>query len=276
MLEPTEVDGTSSPALRFGAELRRLRRARGWSQGKLGERLKCSNGLVSYIERGKKTVTHNFAVKSDEVFETGMVFQELWRLINESSFLEGFDEFEAAESRCLQLRAYEMDVVLGILMTEDYLRALEQANVRRGRITQSQADDRVARTLRRQELLNRVPMAEVHAVLDESCLCRPIGGTEVMDAQLAHLEDLMERPNVTLQVAPFELAEARPFARPVVLLDMPNKVTLGYSESLARGYVERDRRALADWRRDYDRLQVESLSIAASRSKIRAVRRNLK
>ncbi|MFE1319495.1 Scr1 family TA system antitoxin-like transcriptional regulator [Kitasatospora phosalacinea] len=269
------TDATHSPALRFGAELRRSRRARGWSQTDLGARMGYSGGLLSYVERGKKPVSRNLAVRADEVFETGGLFHELWRRVAHSSFLEGFDEFAEAEARCVRLRAFEMDVVLGIFMTPEYLAALEQGNVRRGRITQEQADGRVARNVERQRILHRTPAASVHAVLDESCLRRPIGGRAVMDAQLAHLEELSDLPNVTLQIAPFELAEARPFACPMMLLNMPNHVVLGYSECQARGYVERGRDTLAAWESDYDRLQVESMSTAATLARIRVLRKEL-
>ncbi|MFC8716188.1 Scr1 family TA system antitoxin-like transcriptional regulator [Kitasatospora sp. NPDC057198] len=273
--EESGTDATHSPALRFGAELTRARRARGWSQTELGARMSYSGGLISYVERGKKTVTRNFALSADEVFQTGGRFQELWRRVANSSFLEGFDEFAEAEARCVRLRAFEMDVVLGIFMTPEYLAALEQGNVRRGRITQEQADGRVERNSQRQKILYRIPTATVHAVLDESCLRRPIGGRAVMDAQLAHLEELSDLPNVTLQIAPFELAEARPFAHSMVLLNMPNHVVLGYSESQARGYVERGRDTLAAWESDYDRLQVESLSTAATLARVRVLRKEL-
>ncbi|MDT0488872.1 DUF5753 domain-containing protein, partial [Streptomyces doebereineriae] len=42
-----------------------------------------------------------------------------------------------------------------------------------------------------------------HAVLDEAALRRPYGGREVMRAQLRHLIDMSEQPNITLQVMPF-------------------------------------------------------------------------
>ena len=41
------------------------------------------------------------------------------------------------------------------------------------------------------------------AVIDEAALRRPIGGTEVMRAQLERLLDLMRQPNITIQVMPF-------------------------------------------------------------------------
>uniref|UniRef100_UPI001C54DE05 DUF5753 domain-containing protein n=1 Tax=Streptomyces sp. b94 TaxID=1827634 RepID=UPI001C54DE05 len=42
-----------------------------------------------------------------------------------------------------------------------------------------------------------------HAVLDEAALRRPYGEREVMRAQLRHLIDMSEQPNITLQVMPF-------------------------------------------------------------------------
>ncbi|MFI9163555.1 helix-turn-helix domain-containing protein, partial [Kitasatospora aureofaciens] len=50
-MELLEIDSTSSPAVRFGEELRRLRRSRRWSQAELGRRMGYSHGLVSYVER---------------------------------------------------------------------------------------------------------------------------------------------------------------------------------------------------------------------------------
>ena len=40
-------------------------------------------------------------------------------------------------------------------------------------------------------------------VLNETVLRRPVGGCAVMHKQLAHLRDLTERPNITVQVLPF-------------------------------------------------------------------------
>ncbi|MFD8478712.1 helix-turn-helix domain-containing protein [Kitasatospora sp. NPDC059673] len=275
MKDLTEVDGSSSPALRFGEELRRSRRGRGWAQTDLADRMHCSGGLISYIERGKKPISFNFAVKADEVFGAGERFQVLWRQYNNASLLEGFPEFVEAEARCLRLCAFELGVVPGLLQTPAYATAFEAAGVKRGRITQDQADERVKFLLQRQEILTRAPEPRVHIVMDESCLLRPIGGREVMTEQLEHLEALAGRPNITLQVAPFEMAEYRSFRLPTVLLTLPGGVTVGYVESQLRGYVERGRDAVSGLVEDYHQLQVESLSTTASLAKFRAVREGL-
>lgn len=246
-----------------------------WSQTELGRRMGFSNAMVSYVERAKKPVTHNFAVRADEVFGTGGTFYELWRRYSRASLLEGFAEFAEAEARCRRLRTFELGVIPGLFQTPAYAAALEAASVRRGSISQDQADERVAFLVQRQQLLEQKAPPTIHAVLDQSCLLRPIGGRAVMRAQFDHLESLADRSNITVQVAPFELAEQRPFMLPVVLLTLPDRSVVGYAESQLRGYLERGRAPITAWEEDYDQLQVESLSTVASLAMIRAVRKDL-
>ncbi|MER7580214.1 helix-turn-helix transcriptional regulator [Kitasatospora sp. NPDC097691] len=274
-MELQETDSSSSPAVRFGEELRRMRRSRHWSQAELGRRMGYSHGLVSYIERAKKPVTLKFAVAADRVFDTGGTFKELWRRISNASLLEGFAEFVEAEARCRKLRTFELGVIPGLLQTSAYASALEAASVRRGAITQEQAAGRVSLLAGRQRILDRDSPPIIHAVLDESCLLRTVGGATVMGAQLDHLLMLADRPNITIQVAPFRLGEQRPFLLPVVLLTLPDRSVVGYAESHSRGHLERGRESVASWEEDYDHLKVESLDTAASLAMIRAVRKEL-
>jgi transcriptional regulator with XRE-family HTH domain len=276
VLQQAEVDAATAPALRFGAELRRWRIRRGWSQVALSKHMKYSNTLISYIEGGKRPPTMKFAVKADEVFESGGVFYELWERFSRAALLEGVAEFVDAESRCHRLRTFEMGVIPGLFQVPEYTQALATAAVRRGSITSDQARERVAFLAdRQQRMFERKQPAVVHAVMDESCIARTIGGPKVMSNQLDRLAELAELPNVTIQVAPFSLGERRPFTLPIVLLTMPDRSVLGYSESQMRGYLERAREPVSNWERDYDQLQVESLSTSASVAAIRAVRKDL-
>lgn len=276
MLEEPEIDGSSSPFARFAAELRRARRAKGWSQVQTGKRMGYSNTLVSYIEGVKRPPTRKFAVKADEVFETGEAFYELWRRCTRAALLEGFEEFADCEGRCRRLRTFELGVIPGIFQTPAYAAALETAAVQRGSITPVQADERIAYLAARQRrLLEQKTPPIIHAVMDESCLMRPVGGQAVMRGQLDHIEELASRPYITIQIAPLTLAEYRPFLLPLTLLTLPDRTVIGYSESQLRGYLERNRDIVSARDRDYDRLQVESLSTGASLAKIRAVRKDI-
>ncbi|MFJ3794059.1 Scr1 family TA system antitoxin-like transcriptional regulator [Kitasatospora sp. NPDC090091] len=272
-MEQRTVDVLSSPAIRFGQELHRSRRARGWSQVGLSKRLGYSNTLVSYVERAKRAPTRNFAVKADEVFETGGTFYELWRRYAKASLLEGFPEYADAEGRCRRLRSFGLTVVTGLFQVPAYAAALAYAAVARGAITQSQADERVDFLAARQLVLDKKNPPVIHAVLDESCLARPIGGPAVMIKQLDRIAELAARPNVTIQIAPFDLGEHLPFTMPVTLLDLPDSSVVGYAESHARGHLERARERVMEWERQYDQLVVEALPKAASLAVIRKARK---
>ena len=67
------------------------------AQVELGKRMGYSDTLISFIERVRRPPTRNFAVKADEVFETGGTFVELFRRITQAALLEGFEEFADAK-----------------------------------------------------------------------------------------------------------------------------------------------------------------------------------
>lgn len=242
----------------------------------LGKRMRYSDTAISFIERVRRPPTLKFAVKADEVFGTGGTFVELYRRITRAALLEGFEEFADEEARCQRLRSYETGVIPGLFQIPAYAAALTSAAVQRGSTTRDQADESLALlAARQQRILDRPKPPAIHTVLHESCVLQRIGGPEVMAEQLDHLLSLTERPNITVQVAPFSLGELVPFFFPVVLLTLPNRALLGYSETHSRGYLERNATTCAAWERDYDQLLAESLPTGPSLDLIRAVRKGL-
>ncbi|MFD8697027.1 helix-turn-helix domain-containing protein [Kitasatospora purpeofusca] len=274
-MDETVIDVMSSPAVRFGQELARLREARGWSQVGLGKRMGYSNTLISYIERAKRPPTKNFAVKADLVFETGGTFYELWCRHAKEGLLEGFEEFADEEAKCRRVRGFALTIVNGLFQVQEYAEALAYAAVLRGAISQSEAEQRVEFMLARQRVLDRKKLPLIHVVLDEDCLVRTVGGRAVMLKQLDHLVELAVRPNITIQVAPFSLGENLPFTMPVTLLDLHDGTVVGYAESHARGHLERRRETVSVWEREYDQLVVEALPKAASLALVHKARREL-
>ncbi len=89
----------------------------------------------------------------------------------------------------------------GLLQTEDYAHAVVSRGMRGA--PAAEIERRVALRLERQKILVSERAPRFHAVLDEAALRRPYGGREVMRAQLRHLIDMSEQPNITLQVMPF-------------------------------------------------------------------------
>ncbi|XVV04088.1 helix-turn-helix domain-containing protein [Actinosynnema sp. CA-248983] len=100
------------------------------------------------------------------------------------------------------IHTYQNEIAPGLLMTEEYMRALFTDSEARA-LDQTIADAIRAR-LERQEVLTKPDAPEVGFVLSESAIRRVVGGRKVMAGQLDHLIQVAELPNVQLQVMPFE------------------------------------------------------------------------
>jgi hypothetical protein len=112
-----------------------------------------------------------------------------------------FQVYVGLEEAAALIRLYEVQFVPGLLQTPEYARAvvaLGQPGASAGEI-----ERRVSLRIARQELLRKTGAPRLWAMVDEAALRRPIGGGEVMRAQLEQLIEVTKEPNITLQVVPF-------------------------------------------------------------------------
>ncbi|MFC0848466.1 MULTISPECIES: helix-turn-helix domain-containing protein [Streptomyces] len=271
-----ELNPDASPQAAYGARLRSLREARGWTQDELGERTDYSSVHVSAVETGRKPPTLRFSRSADRALGlegTADAFEREYRQIRQGSLLEGFPEYVKHEARAVELRLYEIGIIPGLLQTPEYARVLADSAVRRGAITPEQADDRVSFLAERQASLLRPRPPMVFVAMDESCIRRTVGGAAVMDAQLARLVEFAELPNTLLQVVPYDIGERRTFDLPVNLLTLPDRSVICYAESQAQGNLDRESASVEPMLTAYHQLQAESLSQAASVAMIEQVRK---
>ncbi|MBV6702134.1 helix-turn-helix domain-containing protein [Kitasatospora aureofaciens] len=269
------IDPTSSPWAPFGIQLRRSREAAGLKQEQLAPHCECSPSHLSYVELAHRPPSRRLAELADKALGTGGTLLLMWYQLKHTAILEGFPEYARYEALAEQIRIFEIDVITGLLQTRAYATAIEMGYARQGGATPEQAEERIEFRLARQQVLERTPPPLLHAVLDESCLRRVIGGRDVMVEQLLHLEQLADRSNVVIQVAPYSLGENRPFTRVAHLLTMPNRKILAYGEIEQRGYIDRDSQSVAALTKSYDRLAIEAMNQAESLALIRSVRRDL-
>lgn len=111
-----------------------------------------------------------------------------------------FDAYVGLEEAASEICAYEVQFVPGLLQTEDYARAV----IMLGYSHPKEISRRVKLRRARQAILDRTDPPKLQMVLDEALLRRSIGGSAVMRAQLRHLIEMSQRPNITLQVVPFK------------------------------------------------------------------------
>ena len=273
-----ELNPEASPQAAYGARLRTVRESRGWTQDELGDMAGCTGRHISAMETGRKSATLPFSRRADQIF--GLVgspesFEREWRAIKQGSLLAGFPECLGLERRAAEIRLYEVGVIPGLLQTPEYATVLAESVVRRGVITPEQAQERVAVTAQRQAAVFGGRETMVFAMVDESCLRRPVGGPEVMKAQFDHLVEFAALPNTILQVVPFELGERRPFSLPVTILTMVARSIMSYAESAQQGYVERETTGVLPLLSAYHQMQAVAPSQAASVDIVKQLRKGI-
>jgi transcriptional regulator with XRE-family HTH domain len=197
----------SIPAIRrlqLGRVLRELRKRASLSMDQVGPDLDVSPSSLNRIECGQARV-HPLVVRGaldlfDVPFETVEEVMALAREAYRNTWwtVQGIaaDSYVALETEAVAVRNFELALIPGLLQTEGYARALfalDSAQVREGHLK-----IRMGRV----ERLTGSNALRLHAVVDQSALTRPVGGPDVLRAQLRHLLDLAALPNLTLQVVP--------------------------------------------------------------------------
>ncbi|MFE6688519.1 helix-turn-helix domain-containing protein [Streptomyces sp. NPDC057743] len=226
----------------LGTQLRRLREAAGITREAAGHTIRASHAKISRLELGRVSckerdvadlltlygVTDSAARASFLTLARRTSTPGWWHQYNEvlPSWFETHLGLEAAAS---VIRTYEVQFVPGLLQTAEYARAVAQLG--HPTATAEETEQRVELRMERQQLLTLPDAPRLWAILDEACLRRPLGGSGVMPGQLRHLIEMARLPNVTLQVAPFDLGGHAAAGGPITILrfmepDLPDIVYL--------------------------------------------------
>lgn len=259
MGEPSVPNGfshqeTGPTALRIvlGARLRRLRQECGISREDAGRHIRGSHAKISRLERGQ------VASKERDLADLLTLYQildpearaEFFALRDRanapgwwhqySDVLEDWFELHIGlEEAASLIRTYEVQFLPGLLQTEAYAHAVSRLGYPNA--SPKKLNRLVELRMRRQQLLIREDAPTLWAVVDEAVLRRPFGGRAGMRAQLEHLLKVTELPNVTLQVAPFDVSAAAA-GSPITILrfrepTLPDKVYLEHLTSAV--YLDR-------------------------------------
>jgi len=186
-----------------------------------------------------------------------------------------FSAYVSLESEATVIRLYEPHYVPGLLQTHDYAAAL----LRIGFPNESPEDirRRVDLRLKRQDLLDKPEAPAVWAVLDETVLRRPVGGVEVMRAQIDHLSEVLEYPKVRIQIMRFAVGPHPGAFGPFHYFrfgfsELPDVV---YTESLAGAQYFDQPADVVTYLEVLDRMSVQAEPVARTRETLAALRKEL-
>ncbi|WP_434974921.1 helix-turn-helix domain-containing protein [Streptosporangium saharense] len=282
--------GNSPTILRIllGTQLRRLRVARGVSREDAGYAIRASHAKISRLELGR------VGFKERDVADLLTLYgvldpaerEPLLALATQANapgwwhkygdlLPSWFQVYVGLEEAASVVRNYEVQFVPGLLQSVEYARAVIM--LVHGTASEEEIDRRVALRLARQERLTRQNAPILWAVVDEAVLRRPIGGPKVMAAQLDHLLQVTELPNVRLQIMPFHRGGHAAAGGPFSILrfsdkDLPDVV---YMEQLTSALYVEKREETDHYTQVMDSLCVQAYSISASRSFLRELRERL-
>lgn len=124
------------------------------------------------------------------------------------------------ETEACAVRELSLMYVPGLLQTEDYMRAIFNAD--RVRRTKRVVENDVAvRLIRQRRLTDGEHPLRLTALVDETALRRPIGGAEVMREQLHHVLEAVELERVEVRVLPVAAGWHRGMDGAFILLNFP-------------------------------------------------------
>ena len=290
--EGSRVVASSPTALKrwIAIEMRRLREAAGLDRPTAADRIGKANTVVAHIETGR-----NLPAPSDvEVLlnlygvpERVPFFRDLirtakrgkdWWIGFTDAVPEWFELYLGLESAAARISSYNVQWVPSLFQTREYAEAIHRAGERR--FTEKEIAARVEVRMGRQAVLDRTDDPPfIWCVLDEAALHRAVGGLDVMRAQLKHLLDLADRPNVDLQVLAAESGAHAGAEGTFTILEYPPEFGgdpgTAYVETRQQGVYYEQPAQVIDYRRVFERLQMQAERADRSRDLIAEAGRNL-
>jgi len=211
---PDETTGSTVPRRQLGRYLRDLRNSQRLTVRKAAEQLEWSEAKMWRIETGQTSLRSLDVEAMCRIYgATPELTEALMGLAKETKargwwhaygdvIPEGFDVYIGLEEAASSFSWYESELIPGLFQTESYAHTLIEAD--NPGVGEDEISRRVGLRMARQPLLTRVTAPpQMHVVLNEATIRRPVGGKEVMAEQLTQLAVIGELPNVSLKIMPF-------------------------------------------------------------------------
>jgi transcriptional regulator with XRE-family HTH domain len=212
------MSAPASPTVRrrrLAAELREIRESKGRSGESVAAALRWSPSKISRYERARTGLRPREVERLLDYYQiTGARRALLLELAEDAaqkgwweefadSLSEDYRQFIGLEHEANSIAIWHVDVVTGLLQTENYARHIISSYSRVEPVTPGMIGRMVRVRLQRQQVLNRGEL-ELSVVLDESVLRRRVGNDAVMYEQLQRLAQEADRPNLTLRILPLD------------------------------------------------------------------------
>jgi transcriptional regulator with XRE-family HTH domain len=258
---------------RLARELRRLREDAQLTIEQVAERLELSPSTVSRMETAQVGVRPRDLRELLDIYKVPDARrEELLQIARERRQQPWWQEYRdlpnvvlaGFEADAASISQYSALLVPGLLQIEAYGREVLAAI----RVDARPVDieRRMELRLNRQALLTSESAPHYWVVLDEAVVRRPVGGPEVMAAQLDHLRQAAQLPSVTLQVLPFSAGAHAGMDGEFTIFGYrePEDPDVVYIENTGGDAYIEDAEVTRRYRRIFDHLRAAALDPAES------------
>ncbi|MCX4732529.1 helix-turn-helix transcriptional regulator [Streptomyces sp. NBC_01363] len=250
----------------FGSEQRRHRERAGLSLVQLAGIVNSSKSTLARIETADLMPPPDIPSRLDMAFGTDDHFHGLYELARREIHPDQYQRYMDFEFRSEVIEQYGAQALPGLFQIEEYARGLLSCQED---LSAEQVDERVAARMSRQERQRSENPPLRWAIVDEAVLRRQVGSPACMREQLASLLEQVDTPNSKVQVMPFSAGPHSLLGGALTLLALPDGTSVAYEEGIQAGHLYEDPAAVKKWRRQYEVLRANSLSLAESAELIR-------
>ena len=206
-----DASGPTVLRILLGAQLRRLREARGITAQQAARAIRASESKISRIELGRNSFRevdiadlltlygiNDVAEREQMLSLASQANQPGWWHRYQDVLPTWFQAYIGLEESAESIRSYDAQFVPGLLQTEEYAAAV----IELGEFSLEETDRLVYLRKERQRRFTTGSL-RLWAIIDEMALRRPVGNPGLMRTQLDYLLEISERPGLTLQMTPY-------------------------------------------------------------------------
>ncbi|MEE1838390.1 helix-turn-helix domain-containing protein [Streptomyces sp. NPDC088190] len=178
------------------------------------------------------------------------------------------------EQSATSLSSYEPQLIPGLLQTPEYARQVITAM--RVDLDAKQVQALVDVRMNRQDILAREEAPKLWAVIDEAAFRRIESKPAVLKQQLEHLLDVEPRPNITLQLLPFEIGFHPGLYGSFMLMSFPEpNPDVVWVENLTKSVYFEGSEDVGRYTEVFDHLRATALGPPETRSRIKKMLKEL-